>query len=60
MPFSGVRWTHFVMHGRGGMTIDPRILTMPGRQPVGFSRTRDTLLAPSAKRREVFGESHEG
>ena len=27
---------------------------------VGFSPTRQTLLAPSAKRREVFGESHEG
>ena len=27
---------------------------------VHFSPTRQTLLAPSAKRREVFGESHEG
>ena len=27
---------------------------------VGFSPTRKALLAPSAKRREVFGESHEG
>ena len=27
---------------------------------VGFSPTRQTLLAPSAKRREVFGESYRG
>ena len=27
---------------------------------VGFSPTRQTLLAPIAKRREVFSESHEG
>ena len=31
-----------------------------GTEHVGFSPTRQTLLAPSAKRREVFGESHEG
>ena len=33
-----------------------------GTEYVGFSPTRQTLLAPSeaAKRREVFGESHEG
>ena len=31
-----------------------------GTEHVGFSRTRQTLLAPSAKRREVFGEPHEG
>ena len=30
-----------------------------GTEHVGFSPTRQTLLAPSAKRREVFGESHE-
>ena len=28
-----------------------------GAEHVGFSPTRQTLLAPSAKRREVFGES---
>ena len=38
------------------MTIDPRIATMPGRSTSGFF----ALLAPGAKRREVFGESHEG
>ena len=31
-----------------------------GTERVGFSLTRQTMLAPSAKRREVFGESHEG
>ena len=44
------------MHGRSRMTIDPRIPA----EHVGFSPTRQILLAPSAKRREVFGESHEG
>ncbi|CAN0422214.1 unnamed protein product, partial [Laminaria digitata] len=31
-----------------------------GTEHVGFSPTRQTSLAPSAMRREVFGESHEG
>ena len=31
-----------------------------GTEHVGFSPTRQTLPAPSAKRREVIGESHEG
>ena len=31
-----------------------------GTEHVGFSPTRQTLLAPSAKRREVFGQSHDG
>ena len=31
-----------------------------GTEHVGFSPTRETLLAPSAKRREVFGEWREG
>ena len=30
-----------------------------GTEHVGFSPTTQTFLAPSAKRREVFGESHE-
>ena len=55
----GGRGTQFV-HGRCRMTIDPSIPTMPGRSTSGFSPTRQTLHAPSAKRREVFGESHEG
>ena len=39
-----------IMHGRSGMTIDPRIPYNAGTEHVGFSRTRQTLLAPSAKR----------
>ena len=31
-----------------------------GTEHVGFSPTRQTLLEPSVKRREVFDESHEG
>ena len=31
-----------------------------GTERVGFSLARQTLLAPSAKHREVFGELHEG
>ena len=31
-----------------------------GTEHVGFSPTRQTSRAPSTKRREVFGESHEG
>ena len=30
-----------------------------GTKHVGFPSTRQTLLAPSAKRRDVLGESHE-
>ena len=40
--------TQFVHEG-SRMTIDPRIPTMPGTKHVGFSPTRQTLLAPSAK-----------
>ena len=31
-----------------------------GTEHAGVSPTRQTLLSPSAKRREVFGEAHEG
>ena len=31
-----------------------------GTEHVGFSPTRQTSFPPSAKRREVFGESHKG
>ena len=51
--------TQFV-HGRSRMTINPEHPYYAGTEHVGFSPTRQTLLAPSAKRREVFGESHEG
>ena len=36
---------------------DPHTPTFTGAEDVGFSPTSKTLLAPSAKRREVFGES---
>ena len=42
------------------MTIDPRIPTKPGRVTSGSHRPGRHFLAPSAKRREVLGESHEG
>ena len=49
------------MHGRSRMIIYPRTpLYNTGTGHVGFPPTRQALLAPSAKRREVFGESREG
>ena len=48
--------TQFV-HDRGRVAIYPR---NAGTEHVGFAPTRQTSFAPSAKRREVFGESHEG
>ena len=45
-----------LMHGRGRIAVNSRIPTMPGRS----MSTGQTLVAPSAKRREVSGESHEG
>ena len=54
------KYTH-VMHGGGRMTIDPRIpICNAGTADIAFSTTRQTLLAPSTKRRKVFGESHSG
>ena len=48
------------MHGRGRKAIDPRIPTMTGREHACFFyRPGRHWLAPSAKRREVFGGSHE-
>ena len=47
------------MHGRSRMTIDPRVPTLPRTEHVGFSPTRQALLAPTAKLRDVFGEPHE-
>ena len=38
----------------------PSHLCNAGTEHVGFSPTRQILRAPSAMRREVFGESHEG
>ena len=50
------------MHGRSRMAIAfrPKHPYNEGTEHAGFSTTRQTLLAPSAKRREMFGESHEG
>ena len=48
-----------IINGRSRMTIDPRIPNDARTEHVVFSPTRKTLLAPSAKRREVSGESHE-
>ena len=49
------------MHGCSRMTIDLCISAMPGRSTSGFHRPGRHLLATkSAKRREVFGEWHEG
>ena len=43
------------------IAIRPSDYYNAGREHVEFSPTRQTLRrAPSAKRREVFGESHEG
>ena len=43
-----------VMHGRSRMTIDPRIPNNARTEHVGGSPTRQTMLAPNAKRRKVF------
>ena len=50
------------VHGRSRMTIwyRPSHPYYAETEHVGFSPTRQTLLAPSAKRRQLFGESHEG
>ena len=47
------------MHNRSRTTIaiSPSHPHNVGTESVGFSPTRKALLAPSAKRREVFGES---
>ena len=50
-----------IMHGRSRMyDRRPWHPYNAGTEQVGFSPTRQALLAPSARRREVFGESHEG
>ena len=46
--------TQFV-HGRSRMAIRPSHPYYAGTEHVGFSPTRQTLLAPSAKRRAVLG-----
>ena len=49
--------TRFI-YDRSHITVDPRVLAIAGTEHVGFSSTRQTSRAQSAKRREVFGESH--
>ena len=50
-----------IMHGRSRMTIDSLHPYKAGTEHVGFSPTRKADIAiNSAKRREMFGESHEG
>ena len=58
----GGRGVLLFVHGRSRMTVDhrPSHPCNAGMEDVGFTLTRQTLLAPSAKRREVLGESHEG
>ena len=36
LPARAGGWVLIIMHGRGGMTIDPRIPTIPGRSASGF------------------------
>ena len=40
------------------IAIRPSHHNNAGTEDVGFSTTREALLAPSAKQCEVFGESH--
>ena len=50
------------VEGGGGGVLDFFLFfsLAAGREHIGFSPARQALLAPSAKRREVFGESREG
>ena len=41
------------------MTTYPRVPAIGGMEHARFSPTRQTLLAPSTKRREVYGEVDE-
>ena len=50
----------YVMHGRSGMTMGTRIPAVPGWSTSAFPPAMQTLFVPSAKRREVLGESDEG
>ena len=46
------------MHDRSLVNMDPHPYNAK-TEKVGFSPTMRALLAPSEKRREVLGESHE-
>ena len=45
-----------VVYGRSDKTVDPRTPTTPWRRHARFLSTRKALLAPSAKRRDAFGQ----
>lgn len=47
-----------ICDGRGRITIDPRIPTLPGQSTSALYQK--TLLAPCTKRREVYVEMHDG
>ena len=48
------------LEGEGVLSLCMAVARPSHTEHVGFSPTRQTLLAPTAKRREVLGESHEG
>ena len=50
----------YIMHGGSLKSTNPQIRLMTGWSTSGKTPTRQTLLARSAKRRVVFGESHKG
>ena len=54
------RYVLDLMHGHKSWGHRPSHTYNAGTEHVGFSPTRKALLVPSAKRREVGGESHEG
>ena len=56
----GAGGKNHIMHGRSPQDRRPLCPHNVGMEHVGFSPTRQTSHAPSAKRREVLGESHEG
>ena len=49
-----------ILRGRGLKDCRPSHAYDAWAEHVGYSPTRQELFAPSAKRREVFGESHAG
>ena len=52
-------WTHF-MHSHGVSRPLPSHPSYAGTERVGFSPAGQTSRAPTAKRREVLGQSREG
>ena len=56
----GHRGALIVIHGRSRVAINSRVSAMPGRRTTIFSPTRQALLAPTAKRRDVLDCRKEG